>query len=503
MHATAPAGPSGFSDTQYKAPSIGKTTQPPVELTPRPTLHARVDGLFDLTPTETNGLQAALTKKVSVVEKTSDPESFDKNPVIKDLVKFLKRSPTAWQAVDQISSRLGDAGFVHLDENEIWDLKNGGKYFATRNGSSLVAFVLPTDKPVSATILGAHTDSPGLKLKPNPDLKSENYNLLSTQIYGGPILPSWFNRPLGIAGQCHYADVNGEVKYLSVDIRKPIATIPQLAIHLNRDLKTKIDLNPEKELNAMVSIDSDGKTPFVDALIEKEYDVKPLPGFELFLVPVEEPILWGPNKQMISSPRLDNLLGCHASLVALLNSGEPSSQGAVKMMALWDNEEVGSNTAQGAASPFLDNILSRITTKFGLDAEGHQVFVYRSYLISNDVAHAVHPNFPEKHAPNHKPLFGRGVVIKNNANQCYATNSTSQAKMHQLFVKNGIACNQFAVRSDSTCGSTIGPITSTGLGINTVDIGEPVLSMHSIVEVGNCRDHLTMCAGLETVLKGT
>ena len=173
------------------------------------------------------------------------------------------------------------------------------------------------------------------------------------------------------------------------------------------------------------------------------------------------------------------------------------------MMALWDNEEVGSDTMQGAASPFLDNILSRITTKFGLDSELHRIFINKSFLISNDVAHAVHPNFPEKHDPQHKPLFGKGVVIKINAGQCYATNSASQARMQQLFVKHGIACNQFAVRSDSVCGSTIGPISSTGLGINTVDIGEPVLSMHSIVEVGNCRDHLTMCTGLEKVLQGT
>ena len=286
-----------LSETQYRSPPSSKSpAQPSAEPQPLPTpTHDKVNQLFSPASVETNSVGASLEKKVSLAAKTDNPENYEHNPVIQDLVQFLKCSPTAWQAVEQIRSRLERSGFVHLKEDETWDLNFGGKYYTTRNGSSLIAFVLPTDTPVSATILGAHTDSPGLKLKPNSDMKSENYSLLATQIYGGPILPSWFNRPLGIAGQCYYAEPDGTVKHLSVDIRRPIATIPQLAVHLNRELRTKVDLNPQKELNAVVSFDSqlDSKASFIETLIQEEYGVKPLPGFELFLVPSKNPSCGG------------------------------------------------------------------------------------------------------------------------------------------------------------------------------------------------------------------
>ena len=235
--------------------------------------------------------------------------------------------------------------------------------------------------------------------------------MLSTQIYGGPIVPSWFNRTLGLAGRCTYKNEDGQIKELLVDIREPIANIPQLAVHLNRDLKLKVETNPQNEMRAIVGANLDlGGRSYIECLIEEAYGVKPLPGYELFLVPLEKPIVWGPGQQFISSPRLDNLLGCHASLTALLNSATPSEEGVLKVITLWDNEEVGSLTKQGAEAPFLPDTLQRIAKKMGLSKEERIIFLNKSFLVSNDVAHECHPNFSEKHDPNHKPHPGMGIV---------------------------------------------------------------------------------------------
>ena len=517
--ASAPTGLSSQSLYTTPADSTGHSTLPPAVVTeessvalafqPR-SVSQTAEALHSVAASIVNSPAAKPTTEelkftVKAFEINNEKEGYAKYPEIQDLLNYLENSPTAWQAAHNAAARLKANGYVELNEVSKWKLKTGGKYFILRNDSSLIAFVMPTGTPASATILGAHTDSPGLKLKPNPDQKVENYRLLSTQIYGGPTLPSWFNRPLGIAGRCFYEDSNGKVQQLLVDIRKPIATIAQLAIHLNRDLGLKLDINAQKEMNAIVGYDIDigGNVSYIDHLIQEHYHVKPLPGADLFLVPLEKPFLMGLNSNMISSPRLDNLLGCHASVDALLKASEPSTQGVVKMIALWDNEEVGSSTAHGAASPFLKDTLNRLTSSLELNFEDHLIFLKKSYLVSNDVAHALHPNHPEKHEPNHKILFGRGVVIKINAQFRYATDAESEAAFVHLLVKNGIAYNQFAVRSDSTCGSTIGPICSTDIGIKTIDIGEPVLSMHSIVELGSCQDHLTICKALEELLKST
>ncbi len=432
-------------------------------------------------------------------------KNYDANPIIQDLVSFLKNAPTSWHAVHEISKRLDAHKFKRLDENAEWKLVPGESYYVVHNDSSIIAFTLPVCTPSSAVILGAHTDSPGLQVKPNPDLKVENYRLLATQVYGGPTLPSWFNRPLGLAGRYYSTNEEGKLESHFIDISEPVGNIPHLAIHLNRDLGTKVDLNPQKELNAIVGSTADipQDKPFIDWLIESKFGktLLPVPGYELFLRPLESPVLWGPQKQFITSPRLDNLLGCHASYIAMLNSKQPSNTGRIKIMALWDHEEVGSESTQGAASPFLSNVLARIAMKFDINQEQLNILLNQSTCISNDVAHALHPNYPEKHDPNHKPLPGKGIVIKSNPQQRYATDAATQGKFYKLLNDKKIPCHHFVVRSDSSCGTTIGPIVASGTGIPTIDIGEGVLSMHAINEQGHCADHLYMCKALQEALE--
>lgn len=418
---------------------------------------------------------------------------------VKDLINFLKASPTAWQAVDQTVKRLQAAGYTELSElDDNWNIKPGSKHYVIRGGSSIIAFNLSTGKPDCAIVLGAHTDSPGFKLKPNPEIQRENCTLLSTQVYGGPIQPAWFNRSLGLAGRCCYKDA-GNIKELHVNINEPIGSIPHLAIHLNRDLGTKVDLNSQREMNAVVAfnLDLQGRS-YIKAIIEEKYGVTPLDGFELFLVPLEQPTLTGPAQESIESPRLDNLLGCEASIQAMLGSPEPSEYG-IKMMSLWDNEEVGSETAQGAASTFLSSVMSRILAYWPNYENKIDAFMRRSFLVSNDVAHGWHPNYPSNYEDEHKCLFGKGVGIKINANQRYATDALTQARISECFKKAGVPVSQFVVRSDSACGTTIGNIVAP-TGIPTVDIGVPILSMHSPVEKGSVSDQLKMTYGLTALL---
>lgn len=420
---------------------------------------------------------------------------------VQDLISFLSASPTAWQAVDETVKRLEIGGYTNLSETENhWNLKPGGKYYVIRGGSSIIAFMLPTGKPDCAIVLGAHTDSPGFKLKPNPEIKRENCLLLSTQVYGGPIQPAWFNRSLGLAGRCCYVDFEKRIQELHVNIAEPIGSFSHLAIHLNRDLGTKVDLNSQREMNANVAYNLDlGGKSYINTLIEEVHGVTPLDGFEFFLVPLEKPTLTGPAQEAIESPRLDNLLGCDASIQALLASSEPSEHG-IKMMSLWDNEEVGSETAQGAASTFLQSVLNRIMANQQLDAEEQEAFMRRSFLVSNDVAHGWNPNYAQSYEDEHKCLFGKGVVLKINANQRYATDALTQARITECFKKAGVNVSQFVVKSDSACGTTIGNIVAPSTGIPTVDLGVAILSMHAPVEKGSIPDQLKMTFGLTALL---
>lgn len=418
---------------------------------------------------------------------------------IKDLIEFIKASPTSWHAGAAARHLCVDMnGYTELKENETWEIVPGGKYFVSRDISTFIAFVMPHFKPKSACILGAHTDSPGLKLKPNPNKQVDNTSMLCPEVYGGPILPSWVGQNLGLAGRITYLDEKNNRKSSLVDFEKTVGIIPFLAIHLDRTQKEKVELNPQDHLPAVCNLQTDDEPPFqFEEELKKLVPFSKLLSHELHFVPRDPPEIV--NGQLLHSPRLDNLLGTHAALYALLDSQQPE-ESQIKTVICWDHEEIGSNTYNGASSNFLDSVLERICNSSGLNREEFAVLKANSGLISIDAAHGRHPNYVGKYEPGNSPLLGKGPVIKYNANQSYASNSPSAAWIQQAGHECGIPIQEFCIKTDTTCGSTIGNIAAPRLGITTVDIGAPIWGMHAMKETGSLLDHLYMCRLLKKVL---
>ncbi|MBB64861.1 MAG: M18 family aminopeptidase [Waddliaceae bacterium] len=416
----------------------------------------------------------------------------DKN--IQDLRRYLDHCPTAWHAVSTISEDLINAGFTALSEKERWNLEAGKKYFVTRNGSSICAFTVPSSKPKRATIVGAHTDSPSLQLKPHSEYREENMVLLGVEVYGGPILASWFNRELGIAGRISYANEKGEIQTELVDVREHPIIIPQLAIHLDREINTQGFLpNKQEHLPALACLTSKlGENErYLDKVLSPYLKGRKLLEKDLLLYPIEGSRLLGYNEELLASYRIDNLASTHSALRAFLEA-EHSSSDTLNIMISWDNEEVGSSTAQGAASPFLGQVLERICHALEMDQQDWLCLLSRSFCISVDMAHALHPNYKKQYEPRHQPLMEGGVTLKVNAQQRYASNALSSGLIAQLCEEEKLNLQKFVVKSDSPCGSTIGPITATQFGMATVDIGSPQLAMHASRELTACQDHLDM-----------
>lgn len=413
---------------------------------------------------------------------------------INDLLSFLDNSPTAWHAVSNCSTTLINHGFTELKEQDAWDLKPGGHYFVTRNGSSLCAFVVPSKSPTSAHIIASHTDSSALKLKPNCEFRKENMLMLSCEVYGAPLLSSWLNRDLGIAGRVVYLDKKNIMREDLVRIDDSPLVIPQLAIHLDRNVNENGPiLNKQDHLAALASINDEkkDKTPFLEKCLKKQLSLKELLGFDLFLYPLEKARLIGEHHDLISSYRIDNLQSVYASLEALLHT-KKSKDGVLKMIVLWDNEEIGSSTAQGASSPFLPHIMERISLSLNISREDYFRLTSSSLCISVDLAHALHPNYPEKHEPRHQPLLNKGIVIKSNAQHRYASDARSIALVTALCHKHHTPYQKYVARGDIPCGSTVGPINANLTGMSTIDIGCAQLSMHSSREIVGVSDHLSM-----------
>ncbi len=344
--------------------------------------------------------------------------------IIPDLLSFLNTSPTAWHAIHSATQRLLQQGFQELKEEDSWALQPGEKYFVTRNGSSLCAFTLPQNTPSSLRILASHTDSPALKLKPNPEFQKQNMILFGVEIYGSPLLSSWLNRDLGLAGRVIYRNPDDQLCESLVALTKHPLIIPQLAIHLDRDANEKgLVLNKQDHLSALAAIDiSDDESPYLERLLKEEIPLRRLISFELFLYPLEPARLIGWQQQMISSYRIDSLSSVHAALTAFLQP-QNTSQEHANMVVFWDNEEVGSSTSQGAGSPFLPETIERMTLALKMPREEYFRLLRRSLCVSIDLAHAVHPNYTDKHDPQHQPLLGRGVVLKTSAQQRYSSHS--------------------------------------------------------------------------------
>lgn len=421
--------------------------------------------------------------------------------IIQDLIAFLESSPTAWHAVEVASRKLTEAGFRELAEEEEWNLLPRHSYFVKRNGSSLCAFITPASLPKRLRLLASHTDSPALKLKPQCEIRKLDSLLLGVEVYGSPLLTSWFNRDLGIAGRVLFTDFKKtQIQEALVNLDRYPLTIPQLAIHLDREVNDRgIQLNKQDHLNALAAIQPTFKTSYIETLLKEEFSFDHLIAHELFLYPLEKPRLVGYDNSLIAAYRIDSLASMHASLTALISNSEPLEE-EIKMVIFWDNEEVGSHTAQGADSPFFNQLLERITLGFHASREHYFTLLNRSICISVDLAHAIHPNYPEKHDAYHHPFLGKGVVIKSHAGQRYATNIRSAMPVYSAASMLKISLQHFASRNDIPCGTTIGPLQAAISGMPTVDIGCGQLSMHSCRELMSCQDHYEMVQLLNQLL---
>jgi aspartyl aminopeptidase len=411
--------------------------------------------------------------------------------VLSDLLAFLETSPTPYHAVAATASRLKGAGFREVSTTESWDDMPAGLYFTTRGESALVAWAWPAQPTGGFRIVGAHTDSPNLRLKPKPDVTKEGYFQLGVEVYGGVLLNSWLDRDLALAGRVFHRDDQGGIRSTLVRLAKPLVRVPQLAIHLDRDVTEKgLVLNKQNHMAPILGLQASGASD-LRALCAQEVGLRydDVLSLDLMLYDTVGPTLGGLRDEFLFSARLDNLAMCHAGLVALLTAstlGCPDN--LVPVLALFDHEEVGSESATGAASALLPQVLERIVSRQNSRRATYLEALARSICVSADMAHAIHPNYSDRHEPQHKPVPNGGPVIKTNAQQRYATSATTAALFSDLCRQADVPVQHYAHRTDLPCGSTIGPIVSTQLGIRTVDVGNPMLSMHSIREMGGTKD---------------
>lgn len=412
------------------------------------------------------------------------------NKHIKDLMSFLDGSPTSVQASDQIRRRLEEKGFEELDETRKWKLKPGGTYHLRRD-TSVIAFVVGSASLEKAgfNLAAAHIDSPGLKLKLESLKTEKGISRMGIEVYGGPILHTWTDRELGIAGRVVVRNGN-KTQVVPVDLKKPVAVIPNAAIHLNREANKGFEYDKQKHLQAIVQAGGDAANPLLSALAG-ELGVKEnqVAETELFLYDFVKAALGGLDGNLVISGRMDNLAMSHAILSAILEADQPK---ATCIAVLYDHEEIGSTTRQGAASSLLKETLERISLSLGKTREEHLRALRNSFLISADMAHAFHPSYAEKYDPNYAPVINGGPVIKWQAAYKYASTAQSSHRFSSLCDEAGIKPQKYMMHSNLLCGSTVGPIVSAQLGIPVVDVGDPLLAMHSVRETGGTKDHVAM-----------
>lgn len=403
------------------------------------------------------------------------------------LIDFLKASPTPFHATRSLAQRLQAAGFRPLDEREPWHTEAGGRYYVTRNDSSIIAFRLGRRAPLEGglRLVGAHTDSPCLRVKPQPELQRQGFLQLGVEVYGGALLAPWFDRDLSLAGRVTFRE-GGKVQSLLIDFEQPIAVIPNLAIHLNREANQGWPINAQNELPPILAqLSGDERADFRALLADRlavEHGIcaDAVLDYELSFYDTQGAALIGLNQDFIAGARLDNLLSCYAGLQALIEAeGDETC-----VLVCTDHEEIGSCSACGADGPFLEQVLRRVLP----EGDAFVRTIQKSLLVSADNAHGVHPNYADKHDGNHGPKLNAGPVIKVNSNQRYATNSETAGFFRHLCLAEEVPVQSFVVRSDMGCGSTIGPITASQLGVRTVDIGLPTFAMHSIRELAGSHD---------------
>ena len=401
----------------------------------------------------------------------------------RDLLHFISKSPSVFHVVRHIKAALLYAGFTEIREEDSWQIKRGGKYVVTRNGSALIAFSVPEDGGNAFKITAAHCDSPTFKIKENPEMRDGKYTRLNVEGYGGMIMSTWLDRPLSAAGRLFVKD-NGQIISKLVSLDHPTLLIPSVAIHMDRTVNNGHAWNIQNDLLPLYS--TDGATDFMETLAQAaKVKAADILGHDIFLYSCAPGILWGPQHEFISSPRLDDLQCAFATFRGFTNG---KKQKDISVYALFDNEEVGSGTAQGAGSTFLTNTISRLALSLGRSYDEIQAMLAKSFMISADNGHAVHPNHGEYADPVNAPVLNGGIIIKFNASQKYSTDGYSAAVFRDLCLKADVPVQTYTNRSDIPGGSTLGNISNTKVAVPTVDIGLPQLAMHSSYETAGAKD---------------
>ncbi len=414
-----------------------------------------------------------------------------------DMMDFIARSPSSFHAAANLEAMLSEAGFEVLSEHDCWDLKRGGSYCVTRNGSAILAFRIPEQPQGGFLIASAHSDSPTFRLKRSPELKDRNYLRLNVEKYGGSIFSPWLDRPLSVAGRLMVQE-GDQVTTRLVDIGRDLVLIPNMAIHMQREMNDGIALNPQVDMLPLLG--QSEETGTMDRLAAEAAGVAPeaVLDSDLYLYLREHGHVWGAEEEFISSPRLDDLQCAWSAVQALIKARNPR---CIAVAAIFDNEEVGSGTKQGADSSFLQDVLTRIAGSLGWDAQRYQAAVASSLMLSADNGHARHPNHPEKADDVNYPTLNGGVVVKYSANQKYCTDAVSGGLFRLICQRAGVPVQTYHNRSDVLGGSTLGNISTTHVSLNTVDIGLAELAMHSPMETGGVLDTAWMQQAMQATFE--
>ncbi len=427
---------------------------------------------------------------------------------VQHLLDFIDASPSPWHAVHSIEAQLVPFAFIRLHETDQWTLQAGGRYYVIRDDSSIIAFVVG-QKPLADTgfkIIGAHTDSPGLRVKPNGASYLDGFLRLGVEVYGGPILATFSDRDLSLAGRVSYKNNQGAIESRLIRFDQPLLRLPNLAIHMNRAVNDDgLKLHKQNELPLILTRLSEEQLPqpYFAALLQAQSSIEAarILSWELNVYDTQKGAFWGAENEFYANSQLDNLASCHAAITALLDNSVLAADGTL-VCALFDHEEIGSTSTKGADGSFLPDILQRIALTHATDRQDYARGLAKSIQISADMAHAYQPNFPLAYDPDHKVLVNQGPVIKVNAGQRYSTESHSEALFVNWCEEAGVPYQKYSHRCDLPCGSTIGPITSAKLGIRSIDVGNPMWAMHSIRESAGVLDHDYMIRVMKRFFSG-
>ncbi|MGJ3560252.1 M18 family aminopeptidase [Streptomyces sp. INA 01156] len=430
----------------------------------------------------------------------SEPSPFDRSHT-DDLMSFLAASPTPYHAVANAAERLEKAGFRQVAETDAWDGTSGGRYVL--RGGAIVAWYVPegADPHTPFRIVGAHTDSPNLRVKPRPDSGAQGWRQVAVEIYGGPLLNSWLDRDLGLAGRLSLRD--GSTRLVNVD--RPLLRVPQLAIHLDRSVNADgLKLDKQRHMQPVWGLGDDVRDGDLIAFLEETAGIPSgeVTGWDLMVHSVEPPAYLGRDKELLAGPRMDNLLSVHAGTAALTAvAGHGADLPYIPVLAAFDHEENGSQSDTGADGPLLGSVLERSVFARGGSYEDRARAFAGTVCLSSDTGHAVHPNYAERHDPTHHPRIDGGPILKVNVNNRYATDGSGRAVFAAACEKAGVPFQSFVSNNAMPCGTTIGPITAARHGIRTVDIGVAILSMHSARELCGVQDPLLLANALVAFLE--